>query len=157
MGGFAWAQGSTDDVATWLRDGNFYYAQGDCALAQYFFQEALKRDEANVEALVGKGRALGCQGAFGSAVEAFRGDRADAATCPPRAARARVPEPVPGRPQTFGGTPGRGDRRARRAEPLAPQDATVQNTKGIIYYEGGNLEQARVTLERASSSPRRPA
>jgi Tfp pilus assembly protein PilF len=41
-------------------------------LAQYFFQEALKRDPSNVEALVGKGRALGCQGAFGSAVESFR-------------------------------------------------------------------------------------
>ena len=71
-GGLAWAQGSTDDVSTWLRDGNFYYAQNDCALAQYFFQEALKRYPDNVEALVGKGRALGCQGAYGSAVEAYQ-------------------------------------------------------------------------------------
>jgi tetratricopeptide (TPR) repeat protein len=151
VGGFAWGQGSTDDVSTWLRDGNFYYAQNDCALAQYFFQEALKRDPDNVEALVGKGRSLGCQGAFGSAVEAYQqAIAADARYVPAyvQLALAYQYQYQTDR-QTFGGRLAEAIDVLVRAEGLAPADATVQNTKGIIYYEGGNLEQARVTLERA--------
>jgi tetratricopeptide (TPR) repeat protein len=151
LGGVAWGQGSSNDVSTWLRDGNFYYAQNDCALAQYFFQEALKRDPSNVEALVGKGRALGCQGAFGSAVDAFREAIATDASYVPAYVQLALAyqNQYLADPQTFGGRLTEAVDVLVRAEALAPSDATVQNTKGIIYYEGGNLEQARVTLERA--------
>jgi len=151
LGGVAWGQNATDDVTTWLRDGNFYYAQGDCALAQYFFQEALKRDAANVEALVGKGRALGCQGAFGSAVESFR----EAIAANDRYVPAYVQLALAYQnqyladPTTFGGRLAEAIDVLRRAEGLAPNDATIQNTKGIIFYEAGDLDQARSTLERA--------
>lgn len=151
LGGVAWGQGATDDVGTWLRDGNFYYAQGDCALAQYFFQEALKRDEGNVAALVGKGRALGCQGAFGSAVESFRAAiDLDPAYVPAYVQLALAYQnQYLADPTTFGGRLAEAIDVLRRAEGLAPADATVQNTKGIIFYEAGDLEQARITLERA--------
>jgi tetratricopeptide (TPR) repeat protein len=151
MGGVALGQGSTEDVGTWLRDGNFYYAQGDCALAQYFFQEALKRDAENVEALVGKGRALGCQGAFGSAVESFRAAiEADDDYVPAYVQLALAYQnQFVADPATYGGRLAEAIDVLRQAEQLAPQDPTVQNTKGIIYYESGDLEQARVTLERA--------
>jgi len=151
LGGVAWGQGATDDVGTWLRDGNFYYAQGDCALAQYFFQEALKRDAGSVEALVGKGRALGCQGAFGSAVESFRAAiDLDPAYVPAYVQLALAYQnQYLADPTTFGGRLAEAIDVLRRAEGLAPADATVQNTKGIIFYEAGDLEQARITLERA--------
>ncbi|MDF1521446.1 MAG: tetratricopeptide repeat protein [Trueperaceae bacterium] len=151
LGGAALAQDATPDVADLMRDGDFYYAQGDCALAQYFFQEALKRDEAHVPALIGKGRALACQVAYGSAIEAFR------------EAIEREPDSVPARvqlalayqqqfltdPATFAGRLGEALDVLTRAEQLAPGDPTVQNTKGIVYYEAGQLDQARATLERA--------
>ncbi len=151
LGGAAWGQNSTDGVGTWLRDGNFYYAQGDCALAQYFFQEALKRDPTSVEALVGKGRALGCQGAFGSAVEAFReAIDADAGYVPAHVQLALAYQnQYLADPTTFSGRLAEAIDVLRRAEGLAPEDPTVQNTKGIIFYEAGDLEQARTTLERA--------
>lgn len=148
----AWAQTApTEDVATWLRDGSFYYAQGDCALSQYFYQEALKRDPDNVEALVGKGRALACQGAFGSAVEAYRQAIAtDAAYVPAYVQLALTYQAQHAAdPVTFGGRLAEAIDVLQRAEALAPNDATVQNTKGIVYFEAGDLEQARRTLERA--------
>lgn len=148
----AWAQApAADDVATWLRDGNFYYAQGDCALSQYFFQEALKRDPANVEALVGKGRALACQSAYGSAVEAYREAIAtDGAYVPAYVQLALTYQAQHAAdPLTFGGRLAEAIDVLQRAEGLSPNDATVQNTKGIVYYEAGDLDQARRTLERA--------
>jgi len=149
--GHAWGQDATEDVSTFLRDGSFYYAQGDCALSQYFFQEALKRNPTSVAAMVGKGRALACQGAFGSAVEAFREAIATDATYVPAHVQLAltyqnqfIADPV-----TFGGRLAEAIDVLQRAEALAPEDATVQNTKGIIYYEAGDLERARATLERA--------
>lgn len=148
--GFAWGQGN-DDVATWLRDGNFYFAQGDCTLAQYFFQEALKRDEANVVAMVGKGRALACQGAYGSAIEAFREAIATDANHVPAYAQLALAyqNQYLADPVTFGGRLAEAIDVLARAEAIAPADASVQNTKGIIYYQAGDLARSRTTLERA--------
>jgi tetratricopeptide (TPR) repeat protein len=134
-----------------MRDGNFYFAQGDCALAQYFFQEALKRDEANVPALIGKGRALTCQGAFGSAVDAFR----SAIDLDPASVTAHVQlaltylNQYKADPTTFAGRLVEALDVLGRAEPLAPNDPTVHNTKGIVYYEASELDRARASLERA--------
>ncbi len=152
MSSHAWAQSATaDDVAAFLRDGNFYFVQGDCPLAQYFFQEALKRDPTNVVAMVGKGRALACQGAFGSAVETFREAIATDANHVPAYVQLAltyqnqyITDPV-----TFAGRLAEAIEVLQRAELMAPDDATVQNTKGIVYYEAGDLERARSTLERA--------
>jgi len=149
--GHAWSQGSNEDVSTWLRDGSFYYAQGDCALSQYFYQEALKRDPENVVAMVGKGRALACQGAFGSAVETFReAIAADASYVPGYVQLALAYQnQYVADPLTFASRLADAIDVLEQAEGMAPDDATVKNTMGIIYYEAGDLEQARAALEAA--------
>jgi tetratricopeptide (TPR) repeat protein len=149
--GHAWSQTATEDVSTWLRDGSFYYAQGDCALSQYFYQEALKRAPGNVVAMVGKGRALACQGAFGSAVETFREAITTDATHVPAYVQLALTyqNQFVADPLTFSGRLADAIELLERAEAFAPTDATVKNTKGIIYYEAGDLAQARTALERA--------
>lgn len=151
-GGSALAQ-PTEDISTWLRDGNFYFGQGDCALAQYFFQEALKRDAASVEAMVGRGRAMSCQGAFAAAVESFR----EALTVNPDYVPAYVQLALTYQQQyssdsrTYASRLGDAIDVLTRAEALAPRDPTVFNTKGIIYYEAGDLQRAQDALSQASS------
>ncbi len=153
LAGAALAQdAATPGVDELIRDGRFYYAQGDCALAQYFFQEALKREGTHAEALIGKGRALACQGAYGSAVEAFQ-QAIDAA---PTSVPAHVQLALAYQnqyladPTTYSGRLTEALDVLARAEALDADDPTVQNTKGILYYEAGNLDQARSTLERAA-------
>lgn len=152
LAGLALAQAPEGSVNTQLRDGNYYFAQGECALAQYFYQEALKNDPVLIEALVGKGRALACQGAFGSAVDAFR-EAIDAA---PDYTPAHVQLALAYQnqylndPVTYGGRLADALEIMTRAEQLDPNDATIQNTKGILYFESGSLDQARNALERAA-------
>ena len=147
------AQGATPaDTSELVRYGNLYYGQGDCALSQYFFQEALKRDENNAEALVGKGRALACQNAFTAAVDALRSAiEVDASYVPAYVHLALAyQEQYMFDPASYGGRLSEALEVLQRAESLAPADPTVQNTKGIVLYQAGNLEQARATLERAT-------
>lgn len=151
LAGGAFAQDATAEAADLVRDGNFYFAQGDCALAQYFFQEALKRDESDVAAQVGKGRALACQGAYGSAIEAFRTAielDAGSVVAHVQLALAYLNQ-FKGDATTFAGRLADAQDVLGRAEALAPNDPTVHNTKGIVYYEAGDLDRARASLERA--------
>jgi Flp pilus assembly protein TadD len=134
-----------------IRDGSLYFAQGDCALAQYFFQEALKRDADNPEALVGKGRALACQNAF-SAPPRRSGRRSTAIrpTC-----RRTCTWRSPTRSSSCSIRPATAARLAdaldvlQQAEQIARDDATVQNTKGIVLYQAGDLAAAQQALERS--------
>jgi tetratricopeptide (TPR) repeat protein len=152
LGGGVSAQ-TTEDISTWLRDGSFYFAQGDCALAQYFFQEALKRDPSSVEAMVGRGRAMSCQGAFPAAVESFREAlNADANYVPAYVQLALTyQQQHSSDPRTYASRLGDAIDVLLRAERLAPRDPTVFNTKGIIYYEAGDLQQAQDALSQANT------
>ncbi|CAN5840618.1 hypothetical protein BH23DEI1_BH23DEI1_01280 [soil metagenome] len=140
------------DTSTLVREGNRYYAQGDCALAQYFFQEALKRDDDSAEALVGKGRSLLCQNAYSAAVDALRNAiEVDDAYVPGYVHLALAyQEQFVFDPASYGGRLSDALEVLQRAENLSPNDPTVQNTKGIVLYQAGNLDQARTTLERAT-------
>src|SRR5690606_41074515 len=40
------------DAAALIADGAFYLERGDCALAQFFYQEALRSEPGNADALV---------------------------------------------------------------------------------------------------------
>ncbi len=144
------AQG-TADVSSLVREGNFYLVRGDCELAQYFFQEALKLETSNAEALIGKGKALSCQGALSLAVEEFQ----KAIEIDADNARAYVQLAQTYEDQYFS-DPNRFPNRLsdalttlEKAEQLAPDDPQVLNTKGVILYLIGDLEQARSALERA--------
>ncbi len=147
------AQSGMPDVPTLLSDGSFYLGHGDCALAQYFYQEALKTDPTNVDGLVGKGRSLSCQQAYPQAIDAFQA----ALKQDPKKVDAYVhlaltyrdeyqsdPKSYPNRLSDALDT-------VKKAEAIAPQDPRVLNTKGVVLYDLGNLAEARTALEQAVS------
>lgn len=140
-----------EDVPKLIRNGDFYLMQNDCALAQYFFQEALKADEANVEALTGKGKALACQGALELAIESFQ----QALEVSPDHVPAHVQlalayeDQFLSDPERYRGRLGDALDVLERAAEIAPDSVEVLNTRGIILYQQGNLEEARAALERA--------
>ena len=145
-------EGAPADPASLVRDGDFYMDRGDCALAHYFYAEALDADPANVEALVGNGRALRCQGALSASVDALRravdlsGDAPD----------PLVQLALTYREQYLSDPSGYGSRLAdaidviARAEAAAPEDPKVLNTLGLLRYQAGDLDSARTAFERAA-------
>ncbi len=156
LGGAAFAQDDEEsgpDIATLISDGQFYLDRGDCSLAQFYFQEALRSDEANADALVGKGRALSCQGAYPEAIEAFQA----ALQVQPNHLQALVhlantyQYQYQADPTAYSGRLADALDTIQRAEQVASNDARVQNTKGIVLYQLGDLQQARATLEQAAS------
>lgn len=66
-----WAQEQERSLEELLNQGSLYFSRGDCELAQYIFQEALKLEPSNTAAMLGKGRALSCQGALQLSIEEF--------------------------------------------------------------------------------------
>lgn len=152
LGALALAQeGPAPDASRFVRDGNVFFAQGDCALAQYFYQEALKIDPSNADALVGKGRALACQTAYGAAITAFR----EAIEEHPNHVPAYVHLALTFQEQFVSDQIAHAGRLAdaldvlERARQIAPDDATVANTTGIVLYQAGDLPGAQRALERA--------
>ncbi|HZJ08795.1 MAG TPA: tetratricopeptide repeat protein [Trueperaceae bacterium] len=146
------AEESTPDAATLVSDGAFYLDRGDCSLAQFYYQEALRLDPENAAAQVGKGRALSCQGAYPEAIEAFQAaleiepENVDALVHLANAYQYQYQAD----PSAYSGRLADALDTIRRAEAIAPDRASVQNTKGIVLYQLGDLEQARPTLERAA-------
>ena len=140
-----------EDVTGWLQDGAFYFAQGDCALAQYFYQEALKRDPENLSAMVGRGRAMSCLGAFPAAIDNFRA----AIDSDPNHAPAYVQLALTYQRQYLSDRALYGNRLTEAVEVLnqaarlAPTDPTVFNTQGIVYFEMGDLARAQTALLQA--------
>ncbi len=159
LGGAALAQGSegdddgSPDVATLISDGQFYLDRGDCSLAQFYFQEALRIDEANADAMVGKGRALSCQGAYPAAIESFQA----ALGVQPSHLQALVhlantyQYQYQADPTAYSGRLADALDTIQRAEQIASGDARVQNTKGLVLYQLGDLQQSRTTLEQAAA------
>ncbi len=151
FGALAQTSETASDAARLVRDGTLYLGQGDCALAQYFFQEALKRDETNPEALVGKGRALACQNSYPSAIDAFR----QAIDADPSHVPAYVHLALTYQDQYLFDPTSHAGRLAdaldvlQQAERAGGDDATIQNTKGIVLYQAGDLSGAQQALERA--------
>ncbi len=147
------AEPATLDAATLIENGAFYLDRGDCALAQFFYQEALRSEPKNAAALVGKGRALACQGAYPAAIEAFQAAQA----ADPNFVDAHVylaiayQNQYQSDPTAYSGRLADALDSIQRAERLQPDDWRVQNTKGVIQYLLGDLASARTTLERAAT------
>lgn len=146
------------DAAALLADGDFYLERGDCALAQFFYQEALRSEPQNADALVGKGRALACQGAYANAIEAYQA----ALAADPNHLEAHVHLAITYQnqyqsdPTTYAGRLADALDTIQRAERIASDDARVQNTKGIVLYQLGDLQQARTTMELAATLAAQP-
>lgn len=141
------------DVPTLIEDGYFYLQNGDCAVAQFFFQEALRAESGNVDAFVGKGRALACQGAYVAAAEAFQSALAIDANALDALIHLAIAyqNQYQSDPAAYAGRLADALDIIQRAERVKADDARVQNTKGIILYQLGDLTAARTTLERAAA------
>lgn len=150
--GFALVWGQTD-TAQLIQDGNSNLARGDCAFAQYYFQEALKLEEDNLEAMLGKGKALTCQGALALGIEEFQtvlsrdANNVDAHV---QLALAFQEQFVSDR-ERFPERLNDALRVLEQAERLEPNNAEVLNGKGVIHFLLNDLNNAQTSLERAVS------
>ncbi len=154
--GFASAQGTdqeTLDASTLIENGAFYLDRGDCALAQFFYQEALRSEPNNAVALVGKGRSLACQGAYPAAIETFQAAQAADSNLVDANIYLAITyqNQYQADPNTYSGRLADALDTIQRAERTKPDDWRVQNTKGVIQYLLGDLGGARTTLERAAT------
>jgi tetratricopeptide (TPR) repeat protein len=148
----AFAQDSRS-AEDYIRSGNSFMAQGDCAFAQYNFQEALKIDAANTEAMLGKGRSLACQGAVALAIEEYQNVlNADANNI---TAHIRLAEAYQAQFQSddvkYAAQLGESLTLLQKAESLEPNNPEILNAKGVGQYLQDDLAGARTSLEKAVS------
>jgi tetratricopeptide (TPR) repeat protein len=146
------AQERDTDVPALMINGDVYLNQGNCELAQYFYQEALKLESDNDAALVGKGRSLACRGALGEAIRAF--EEAIASNSQNISAHVQIAlayeRQYRSDPTAFPSRLGEALEILATAADIAPDSAQVLNTQGIILYNLGNLDDAETALERAA-------
>ena len=147
------AQENSPSSADHIASGELSLERGDCSFAQYFFQEALKLEPENFDAMIGKGRALVCQRAYETGVEEF----VRVLELDPNNVRARL-HLARAYQEQHASDPARYPERLAEAlaaieaaEGLAPSDAEVLNQKGVILFLQGDAESARGALERAAS------
>jgi protein O-GlcNAc transferase len=148
--GFAQEARSAED---YIRSGNSFMAQGDCAFAQYNFQEALKIDAASTEAMLGKGRSLVCQGAVALAIEEYQNVlNADANNV---TAHIRLAEAYQAQFQSdeakYTAQLGESLTLLGKAETLEPNNPEIFNAKGVALFLQDDLAGARTALEKAVS------
>jgi tetratricopeptide (TPR) repeat protein len=137
----------------YIRGANSFMSQGDCAFAQYQFQEALKIEAGNVEAMLGKGRSLVCQGAVALAIEEYQNVlSADANNV---TAHVRLAEAYQQQFQSdearYADQLGESLTLLTAAEGLEPNNPEVLNAKGVSLYLSEDLAGARAALEKAVS------
>lgn len=136
---------------TLLRDGNLYMAAGDCEIAQYYYQEALKLEPENADALVGKGRALACRNNYPLAIESFQqaievdSDNTEAYV---QLALSYQDQYLTD-PQRYPNRLNEALRSLEMAESVDAEDPRVLNAKGVILFQMGSLQAARSALEKA--------
>ncbi len=150
----AYAQETPERSAEdFIADGDFNLQRGECSFAQYFFQEALKLEPENAEAMLGKGKALICQRAFETGIEEFgRILNSDPNNVPARVQLAKAyQEQYSSDPARYADRLGEALAVLAPAEGLAPDDAEVFNTKGVVLFLQGDMENARIALEQAAA------
>lgn len=139
------------DVPTLLGEAAFYLQRGECSLAQYVYQEVLREDAQNEEALVGRGRALACQNGLPLAIESYQqalslnSQNIDALIYLANAYQQQYQND----PASYGSRLADALDAIQRAENINRNDARVQNSKGLILYQLSNFEEAQNALEFA--------
>jgi tetratricopeptide (TPR) repeat protein len=137
----------------YIRGGNSFMAQGDCAFAQYQFQEALKLDAANTEAMLGKGRSLVCQGAVALGIEEYQkvlNADPNNVTVHIRLAEA-YQQNYQSDSERYASQLGESLTLLEKAEGLDANNPEVFNAKGVSLFLSEDLAGARIALERAVS------
>ena len=138
-------------AADYIQDGELYLARNNCSFAQSVFQEALKQEPNNIDAILGKGKALTCQGAWAAGIEEFQkalGQESNNVAAHVQLALAYQeqfvsdPEGFPTRLQDALGI-------LQTAESLDPNNPEVLNSKGVVLFRLNDLGGARTALERA--------
>lgn len=140
-------------AAEYIRDGQDNFERGDCAFAQYLFQEALKLEAGNIEGMLGKGRSLVCQGALALGIEEFQKARdVDPNNIDVHVQLARAyKEQYDADRDAYASRLTDALGVLQTAERLAPDNAEVLNMKGVVLFSQGDLDTARTSLERAVS------
>lgn len=139
------------DVPTLLGEAAFYLQRGECSLAQYVYQEVLREEAQNEEALVGRGRALACQNGLPLAIESYQqalsinSQNIDALIYLANAYQQQYQND----PASYGSRLADALDAIQRAENINRNDARVQNSKGLILYQLSNFEEAQNALEFA--------
>lgn len=146
----AYAQ-EAGSVADYVQNGNLNLSRNDCQFAQYFFQEALKLEAANPDALLGKGKALVCQGAYDAGIAEFQ----TLLDADPNNIDARIQlaqayqRQYDSDPQRFGSRLNDALSLIQTTEQLDANNAELLNLKGVVLAKLGDTEGAREALERA--------
>jgi tetratricopeptide (TPR) repeat protein len=137
-----------------LREGDIYFTRGDCQLSQFIFQEALEQDPDNVPALLGQGRALVCQGAYELGIDAYEQALAIDSrnlTGYVRLASVYLAQ-YNSNPAQYASNLEQALSALGTAQSIDANDPRVLNTRGIIFYELGDFEQARDALAQAAAN-----
>ncbi len=147
-----WAQEerSSEDL---VHQGNLYFSRGDCELAQYIFQEALKLEPTSISAMLGKGRALVCQRATQLGIEEFQ----KVIAADPSNIGAYIQLSIAYLNQYLDDPTSHPDgldkafNAVGQAESIDATNPRVLNMKGVILYHKSDFEGARLVLENAVS------
>ena len=138
-------------VTDYVQNGNLNYARGDCQFAQYFFQEALKLEPSNLDAALGKGKALVCQGAYDAGITEFE----NVLNASPNNVAARVQlaqayqKQYDSDRQRYGSRLDDALNLVQTTELLGADNAELLNVKGVVLAQLGDTAGAREALERA--------
>ena len=134
-----------------IRQGQLYFNRGDCELAQYIFQEALKLESTNRSAMLGKGQALVCQGATELGIEEFQkviaGDSNNIGAYI-QLTIAYVNQYIED-PIHYADNLDKAFTTLGQAESVGASNPRVLNMKGVVLYHKGDFEGARLALENA--------
>ena len=134
-----------------IRQGSLYFSRGDCELAQYIFQEALKLEPTNTTAMLGKGRALVCQGATQLGIEELQ----KVITADPSNIGAYVQLAIAhlnqylDDPVSYPNSLDQAFSTVAQAESVGAANPRVLNMKGVILYHRSDFEGAKLALENA--------
>jgi tetratricopeptide (TPR) repeat protein len=151
--GLVMAQEEQRSAADYVQNGNLYIQRGDCAFAQYSFQEALRLEASNIEAKLGKGRSLSCQGALALAIEEFQSimnvdaNNITAHVLLAEAYQKQWRSDATGYPEGLT----QSLQLLEKAEGIDPNNPTIWNAKGVGLFFQQDFEGARVSLEKATS------
>ena len=146
----AYAQ-ETGTVADYVQNGNLNLSRGDYQFAQYFFQEALKLEPDNRDALLGKGKALVYQGAYDAGITEFEA----VLDSDPNNMAARIQlaqayqKQYASDPQRYGNRLDDALSLIQTTEQLDANNAELLNVKGVVSAQLGDAAGAKEALERA--------
>ena len=143
------AERSTPEL---LRYGKALFERNECFSSRYLFQQVLERQPSNPEALLGKGRALVCEGSFDEGISALE----EVAELAPKTSGVYT-QLAEAYLQQYQADPAA--HQGRLTDALSALDeadaqgadaAAVTNLRGVVYYRQGNLQRAQGALEQAT-------